>query len=58
MIDIITTVAMGEHVCFVDRIVIIFISLPKFIIGSLWFAVKVMFVILLTWSLAIVWNGR
>jgi len=35
MIDIITTVAMGDHVCFVDRIVIIFISLQKFIISSL-----------------------
>jgi len=58
MIDIITTIAVGDHVCFVDRIVIIFISLPEFIISSLWFAVKLMLVILLTWSLAIVWNGR
>jgi hypothetical protein len=58
MIDIITTAAMGEHVSFVDRIVIIFISLPKFVLSSLWFTVKLMLVIFLTWRLAIVWNGR
>lgn len=57
MTDIIA-VAKGEHVCSGDRIVIIFISLPKFIISSLWFAVKLMLVILLTWSLAVLWNGR